>query len=161
MVKWLFIFLIFFSASSGFSQLPRPLPDDPHQGGPPPEQPSPRPPDELPPPTEQIPYSLGTGETGRFMAKSNQFFLRYDLNRLTQIRLVGLENDIDIKEVVILYADYTGEEKEHTLPGTLKEGWSRVAQLSGRPIHSIEIVANSAKFWKKKGHYRVDVIAVK
>lgn len=161
-MKWMILFLTVFSLSQSFAadNLPRPLPDDPYPQEPYPGEPPPSRP-EPPPPRQEILYSIGIGETGRFGARTYQFFPRQDLNRVTKIRLVGARNNIEIKEVRIIYADNSGERYERSLPGDLNAGGVREAYLDGRRIYRIEITASSSYFWKKPGSYRVDITAVR
>lgn len=156
MIKWMILLFTVFSFSTSFAaqELPRPLPDDPYPQEPYPGEPPP------PPRQVEVPYTLGSGETGRFGARTYQFFPRADLNRVTKIRLVGSRNNIEIKEVRILYADNSGR-FERTLPGDLHSGRIREAYLDGRRIYRIEVTASASYFWKKPGGYRVDITAVR
>nr|BFD62346.1 hypothetical protein BdHM001_10270 [Bdellovibrio sp. HM001] len=162
MGKWI---LVLFAVISLFAtlgaqaqqDLPLPLPDEPYPGEP---SPNPNPPPK-PPPRQEIPYSLGGGDTGRFRTRTFDFFPRVDLNRIVRIRLVGTRNNIEIKDVVIQYADGTGEWPEQRLPGELKSGGVRETWLNGRPVYRIQIKASNSHFWKKPGGFRVDVIAVR
>ncbi|XGC81810.1 hypothetical protein ACES2L_04855 [Bdellovibrio bacteriovorus] len=164
MAQWLLVLLFLFSATPSYSQLPRPLPDNPSEGDPyppAPPAPAPRPPDDKTRPKERYSYSLGEGDTGRFKARRNVFYTRPDFNQVTQIRIVGLRNNIDIKQVFVHYADYSAVVPDEVLPGELKEGYTRVAVFNGRPVHSIEVVASASKFWKKLGNFRVDIVVEK
>lgn len=162
MGKWILIFLTItslFATTSVQAQqdLPLPLPDEPYPGEP---NPNPTPPPK-PPPRQEIPYSLGGGDTGRFRTRTFDFFPRSDLNRIVRVRLVGTRNNIEIKEVTIQYADYSGERPEFRLPGELKSGGIRETALDGRPIYRIQVKAANSHFWKKPGGFRLDVIAVR
>lgn len=154
MTKWIFLFLTVFSFANSFAaqELPRPLPDESY-----PQEPYPG----EPPRGVEIPYSLGSGQSGRWGNATYQFFPRADLNRLVKIRLVGFQNNIEIKEVRLLYADNSSERYERTLPGDLRVGGIREAYLDGRRILRIEVTASASNFWKKAGGYRVDISAVR
>ncbi|UXR65054.1 hypothetical protein EZJ49_02165 [Bdellovibrio bacteriovorus] len=161
MGKWILILLTATSlfATGSVQAQPMPLPDEPYPGEP---NPSPNPPPPVkPPPRQEIPYSLGGGDTGRFRTRTFDFFPRFDLNRIVRIRLVGTRNNIEIKEVLIQYADYSGERQEFRLPGELKSGGIRETVLDGRAVYRIQIKAANSHFWKKPGGFRVDVIAVR
>lgn len=152
MGKLFVLFVALFSLSVGGAQnLPLPLPDDPYPG-----EPYPVPP---PPPKQEVLYSLGSGATPRFGSQTYDFYPRADLNRLVRIRLVGSKNNIEIKEVRILYADYGDERSDSRLAGELKSGGIKEVVTNGRPVYRIAVTASSSYFWKKSGSYRVDVTA--
>lgn len=154
MSRWTLPFFLLFFLSFGLrgEELPRPLPDDPYPREPAPEE---------PPRGVEIPYSLGSGETGRFGSRTSQFFPRSDLNRVIRLRLIGLRNTIEVKEIKLLFADNSEERNELTLVGDLKPGEVREAFLAGRSLYRIEVVASASFFWKKPGSYRVDITAVR
>ncbi|MBV2167488.1 MAG: hypothetical protein KUL82_02165 [Bdellovibrio sp.] len=154
MTKWFVLLLTVFSLSQvgAAQELPRPLPDDPYPREPYPGE---------PPRGVEYPYSVGSGDVGRFAAKTYQFFPRTDLNRLIKIRVVGLKNKIVINEVKLVYLDNGSERSELMLPGDLHVGSFRETYLDGRAIYRIDINASSSNIFKKPGGYRVDVTAVR
>lgn len=151
MRKGVLSFLIIFSLFAGAEELPQPLPDDSY----PPTDPG------NPPREVEIPYTIGSGDTDRFSDKTYNFYPRLDLARVVRLRLVGLNNPIEIKEVKILYVDSRDERNELTLTGELKPGQAVQAFLEGRRIFRIQVTAIASVFWKKPGGYRVDIIAVR
>lgn len=163
MTRWMILLstLLFVSttwASDFYDEVqatPRPLPDAPYEPGP--DDPI----RSEPPREEFIPYTLGTGDTGRFGSKDSEFYPRFDLARVVSLRLVGSRNEIDVKEVKVLYADNMVERSLYTLQGNLRSGAMKEIALDGRPIYRIDISAKSERFWKKLGSYRVDIIAVR
>lgn len=149
MTRWFLLIFAFFSFANPVFSQPRPLPDDPY-----PQEPYPGEP-------QRITYSLGSGESGRFGSKTTQFFPRADLSRVIGIRFVGLRNNIEVKEVRILYGGRGGERNELLLTGDLPVGGVREAFFDGRTIYRIEVTASSEYFWKKLGGYRVDITVVR
>lgn len=153
MIQWTIplLFLVFFS--NVLLAQPRPLPDesypqDPHY----PEE---------PPRDVEVPYSLGSGETERFGSTMTDFYPHRDLTRLVRLRLVGLGNAIEIKEVRIIFADLREERVEFSLRGELKPGSVRGALLGGRRIYAVIVTAASSYVWKRPGGYRVEVTAIR
>ncbi|WP_413575219.1 hypothetical protein ACLVWU_13030 [Bdellovibrio sp. HCB290] len=182
-MKWILLILTVFSLSYSKAEqdLPMPLPDEPpgHEDPsdpyppyePPPQNPrppqNPQPPQPTPPEYPQPPsgqsreYSLGTGDTGRFKERTFTFYPNSTWNRVTRIGLVGTRNNIKIKQVDIMFADYGDTRMEYNLMGELGAGSTRSAYFEGRPIAAIRIVASNKYFWKKTGGFRVDVTAYK
>lgn len=153
MIRWILPFLLLVFYSNALVAQPRPLPDDSY-----PQEP--RYPEE-PPRGPEVPYSLGNGEAERFGNRRTDFYPRSDLNRLVRLRLVGLDNTIEIKEVRLIFADYREERVEFGLNGELKPGNMRGTLLGGRRIYAIEVTATASYLWKKPGGYRVEVTAVR
>ena len=139
---------------------PRPTPPPTSPGNPPPYPGNPPFPNPPPPVGSEYNYSIGTGELGRFKTRDYTFFPRQDLNRITRLRLVGLRNEIEIKEVTIRYVDGY-EELVYMLTGDLGAGRIKESWASGRPIHSIKVRASANGIFKKPGGFRVDVTAVR
>lgn len=170
-MKWFLLVLTVLTLSKSYAieELPLPLPDDPPsttQPEPPPyptptpepaPTPSPKPEPPRPPSGPANNYSLGAGDTGRFKERDFTFYPRKDWNLVTYVRLSGLQNNIKIKSVYILYADQLTSGYESNLVGELKAGGILQTWLQGRPIVSITVVAQNKHFWKKPGSFRVDV----
>lgn len=152
MTKWILPFLLLLCFANTSAAQPRPLPDDQYPQDPYPGD---------PPRGVEVPYSLGSGDSERFSAKTSDFYPRSDLSRLVRLRLTGLTNTIEVKEVRIVYADYNEERTEPSLEGELKPGQMRVIIMRGRPIYRIEVTATSSYLWKKPGGYQVDVSALR
>jgi hypothetical protein len=172
-MKWIVLLLTVFSLTYSHAEedLPLPLPEDPgHQNpGPrPPPPPYPSPEDPGQPPQQPQPpsgasrdYSLGAGDTGRFKERTFIFYPNSLWRRVTRIALTGTRNNVKIKSVDIMYADYPDTRFEYNLVGELGAGSTRNAYLEGRPITAIRITATNKYFWKKPGGFRVDVTAYK
>lgn len=170
-MKWIALILTVFSLSFSHAEqdLPQPLPDEPGHEQPtpqPPPYPSPedpgQPPQQPQPPSgEPREYSLGAGDTGRFKERTFTFYPNSTWRRITRVGLTGTRNNVKIKSVDILYADYPDTRFEYNLVGDLVAGMNRQAYLDGRPITAIRITASNKYFWKKPGGFRVDVTAYK
>ncbi|QLY24409.1 hypothetical protein [Bdellovibrio sp. KM01] len=173
-MKWIVLILTVFSLSYSHAEedLPLPLPEDPGQEQPTPHPrpqppPYPAPEDPQPPQYPQPPqgqsrdYSLGAGDTGRFKERTFTFYPNSSWRRVTRVGLTGTRNNVKIKSVDIMYADYPDTRFEYNLVGELVAGSSRNAYLEGRPISAIRITATNKYFWKKPGGFRVDVTAYK
>ncbi len=169
-MKWIVLFLTVFSLAYTHAEedLPMPLPDEPgHQDPSPQPSPYPYPEDPQPPPQQPPPsgpersYSLGVGDTGRFKERTFTFYPNSTWRRVTRIALTGTRNNVKIKSVDIMYADYPDTRFEYNLVGELVAGSTRNAYLEGRPITAIRITATNKYFWKKPGGFRVDVTAYK
>lgn len=143
MLKSLFIVLISLFLNVAVLAQPRPLPDEPGEI-----------------PGAEVTYTLGLGATERFSQTHFDFYPRQDLSRAIGLRLVGLSSTVDIKAVIIVYADYNEQRSEVTLEGDIKAGTSKGTFLGGRPIHHIEIRA-ATPFWRKPGQYRVDLTSLR
>ncbi|NUN05699.1 MAG: hypothetical protein HUU57_08050 [Bdellovibrio sp.] len=168
----LILFCLFFSFSSvaGAQGVPSPLPDDsyPDPGTPPPSSPGnpgnpnypPPHPGEPPPWGNEIPYTLGTGQTDKSGSRTFAFFPRRDLSRIIKIRLVGFTNNIEIEQVRIVAMD--GSYAFVTpMNGRLGAGSMREVYINGRALNRIEIKASPSYFWKNPGSFRVDVTAIR
>lgn len=173
-MKWIVLLLTVFTLSRSFAEvdLPLPLPDEPGHSQPEPYPPGPNNPEPYPSPAPQPPeqqpqppsgpstnYSMGVGDTGRFMERTFTFYPSNGWMRITRISLRGTRNNIKIKSAIIRYTDYSSDRYEYNLTGELKAGGSMQALLDGRSVMSVEIVAANKYFWKKPGAFRVDVTA--
>lgn len=167
MTKLFFLFPILFFLSNSFAtdELPRPLPDDSYPSDPyptptPTPDPSPTPSPTPAPPAPETPYSIGMGETARFGTQTYNFFPRKKLNRVVHISVVGIRNKNEIKKIRIYYTDKSGPRDVYQLNGKISPGDVREANLDGRPISKVEIVASASYFWRSSGSFRVDVRAI-
>lgn len=171
-MKWFLLLVTMFTFSLGraaLEDLPLPLPDDPpgpSQPDPyptptptPTPSPSPKPEPPRPPSGPSNNYSVGAGDTGRFKEREFTFYPRSDWNRITYVRILGVQNKIKIKSVLIRYSDNMNSELGANLSGDLQAGGILQTWLQGRPIYSITVVAQNKYFWKKPGSFRVDVTA--
>ncbi|MGE5085995.1 MAG: hypothetical protein ACM3MG_06805 [Bacillota bacterium] len=161
-MKWFLLLLTTFTFSiclAAWEDLPLPLPDDPpgtSQPDPTP-QPAPTPEPPQPPSGPSYSYSVGAGDTGRFKERAFTFYPRLDWNRITYVRILGVNNNIKIKSVLIRYADNLNPDLAVNLTGELKTGGILQTWLQGRPIYSITVFAQNKYFWKKPGSFRIDV----
>lgn len=141
-LKLCFVFSLFTQAV--FAQ-PLPLPDDPQQPAPP------------PPHNDHYTYILGVQAVDRFRGRFVDFYPRQGLSQFVQLRVVGLDHPIDIKQVRIVY-DFSNEVFDAlALRGRLSQGQSRGIILSGRPIYRVEVIAMAGSVFKKAGNYQVEV----
>lgn len=165
----LFSFLLVLTSVAGAQVTPSPLPDDsyPDPGAPPPRSPGPGDPNypppypgEPPPWGNEIPYTLGTGQTDKSGPRTFAFFPRRDLSRIIKIRLVGFTNNIEIEQVRIIAMD--GSHAFVTpMNGRLGAGTMREVYINGRALNRIEVSASPSYFWKNPGSFRLDVTAIR
>lgn len=129
--------------------LPRPLPDsyynDHHH------------PPAVPPREEEFEYSLGKGETRRFSERTLTFVFPEKLDKVKEIRVVGLKNRLVVQTAIVTWEDETTESLE-SLQGSLSEGDARVWRGTSRRAQKIEFVVFAPYFWEWPGEFRVDVI---
>jgi len=167
-MRWFLLLVTMFTFSmsqAALEDLPLPLPDDPPGSSQPDPYPTPTPTPEPAPTPVPTPspkpesYSVGAGDTGRFKEREFTFYPRSDWNRITYVRILGVQNKIKIKSVLIRYADNMNSELGANLSGNLQTGGILQTWLQGRPIYSITVVAQNKYFWKKPGGFRIDVTA--
>ncbi|AHI05356.1 hypothetical protein BDW_04240 [Bdellovibrio bacteriovorus W] len=146
--------------------LPLPLPDPPRAPEP---RPRPRPPAPTPPPPEErvpaepeyIAYSFGVTDLGAYGSKAYQFMLHPSIGQLVEIKLLGTEDNVDIKEVRIYSSNVYLVRNVSSLAGNLRYGEIKTAKLEGAMISRIEIVASASSFWKRPGSFRLDITTMK
>lgn len=157
----------------GFSQevdgpLPLPLPDPPRSPEP---RPSPTPPLPAPPttpPEERAPvepeissYSFGVTDLGAYGSKHYQFMLHSAIGQLIEIKLLGTEDNVDIKEVRIFSSNVYLVRNISALAGNLRYREIKTAKIDPSMISRIEVVASASSFWKRPGSFRLDITTMK
>jgi len=161
-----------FAAFAVENDVPLPPPSGPGQTQPTPIPPPPEPPDQPPtdpsqppeqprPPQQpgrEVDYTLGSVQTTRFVAHDYVLYPTQGLQQIHMLRLTGLSNKVNIRSVVVSYAN-GNQEEVYDLSGTLELGQTREAYLSGAAIVSIVVRASNSAFWRKPGAFRVDASA--
>lgn len=131
----------------------------------PPPPPSPPPTNPTPPPNppgqpgQDITYTLGSGQVGRFGDRDFDFYPQWGLRNLRALRLSCTNNKIKIKSVQIKFTNGRSARAQF-LKGVYSFGDSRTQYLyGGQEVERVTVNAASSSIFKKNGAFRLDAAA--